>query len=454
MDIQYCDRCGDILQGNALSASSVGNKILCEKCRPNGESSSDLDATVPDLTLSQAVESSNLDLFSSETIARKRSEDKSKSGPRLKLVENEAREDSTVERRQREKVNADNVALRTTLPGKAAPGSTFFVSAGVKPVKGSLKLATPGSSRAITKDGRWRIHCPDCEARLGINPLNQRSKLRCPKCQASLVVEVDQTVRLASEYAKKAPQPTKEGSSPNLDAPVSIEASAKPPLPGGARPRSAAEVVSELAGMLRPGTAAAASAEPQTPSEPSPAPTPSPMSMAPTIVEPVAPVGDFPSVDKMQRETALERATSMQQSVEPVASETPETSTPPAAVVATAPPPAAEIPIPAPRTKTEEGSFLDKGTAPAPREFRPPPEAAPVETKKAKAKAPKTAAATTPAIMTPEQITLAVLVAAIPSFIGIGLVTFVDDPVVSEYLYAFGRTIQAHMREVTHFLGF
>ncbi|MFQ5655176.1 MAG: hypothetical protein ACE5GW_10665 [Planctomycetota bacterium] len=173
MDIQYCDRCGEIIQGASPGGAS-GGEILCPNCRsggtgssPTGRGSADTRGPtepLPDYNLSSMAEEGNLDLFSSETIAQRRKLTSGRTESRLRLVD-EAMSGT-------ESLPADPRGN----PSRGSPG--------------------PGLSAGGAPD-RWRVDCLSCDASLSISPVSGRSKLRCPRCNATMVVDADGRVTLS-----------------------------------------------------------------------------------------------------------------------------------------------------------------------------------------------------------------------------------------------------------------
>ena len=75
MNIAYCDKCGEIIQG---ASHTLGAEVLCVACKgsagpdtaPRRQGRSGMDE---DFSLSSMLEADEMEMFSSDTIARRKS---------------------------------------------------------------------------------------------------------------------------------------------------------------------------------------------------------------------------------------------------------------------------------------------------------------------------------------------------------------------------------------------
>ncbi|MGE3166531.1 MAG: hypothetical protein AB7O52_16645 [Planctomycetota bacterium] len=174
MDIRYCDQCGDIIQGGA--PASLGSKVLCTSCSGSKAAAQPLTARpssqrtkteemrppvdeIPQFTLSSVMRDDGLDLFSPDTIALRKQQRPPKGASKLKLLDESQDE------------------------AKSAPMHTGSVHVGqARPSAAAAPAADPVSQR-------WTVHCGHCQAQLSIKPVSQRSRMRCPRCGGQQILD-------------------------------------------------------------------------------------------------------------------------------------------------------------------------------------------------------------------------------------------------------------------------
>ncbi|MEM7168241.1 MAG: hypothetical protein AAF581_22530, partial [Planctomycetota bacterium] len=196
-EIHYCDKCGDIMQGNFDAASQT----LCLHCQgggpaptssmamppsmpsmPTEEIGGSMTATLErsleepggNMNLNEIVENEGLDLYSPDTVAvRKKAEE---TGSRLRFAE-----PGSVAKPQ------PNAHADQTM---AASASTL-TSTVAAPTLG-MQNAAPAPT--LTPEGKWKLECVHCSGRLAIPPVQRRSKLRCPRCSGEQAIDPSGTL--------------------------------------------------------------------------------------------------------------------------------------------------------------------------------------------------------------------------------------------------------------------
>ena len=174
----YCDDCGTISDKNY---GPEDGSVRCPRCAGATEeatATSGLALLDEPRSLqesgfnSQSSAISDLDLFSSETIAKKRTPRDTDGQTRLRLIEDEAE----------------------------APTETN------EPPQQSLAPLPPVARQ-------WRFECLACSGSLRIEPATSLSKIRCPRCQTWMIVGANGEVNLPATSEKKpsdTPEPPTE----------------------------------------------------------------------------------------------------------------------------------------------------------------------------------------------------------------------------------------------------
>ncbi len=303
MDLVYCDQCGEVIQGGRSGDGSLRGSSICESCREkksggsrpvSGGSSAGVarkkGESGGDSGFAGVLQTEGMDLFSSETIARRKAESEPRGQTRLKLVDSQGNErDGTRARggesratRRPASPTATQVGIRTVNPNAsvAVPKSQSVVqpksASAAIPRSGSMAgpkhpsaaVAKPGRGGALTltcdegvADGavgsvtrsrstgeeRWKISCLHCNTQLSIKPVEKRSRVHCPRCSGSLVVDPDLRVTRAEGAVARG----SEG-----ERLAQFDSSVQNRSPGQANP---AAVVSQLADMLRASPSSSAS---------------------------------------------------------------------------------------------------------------------------------------------------------------------------------------------------
>lgn len=182
MNIYYCDDCGSVTEQNH---GPENGGMVCRRCsgaqEPQTQPKSGLDlldeppSSLQDANLGEgpSLDSGELDLFSSQTIARRREKPKPRTETTLRLVEEKPEEVATEDSQE------------TQTPSPAV-------------------VATP-PPMAQQPAERWCIDCLSCDGSLSIQPVGQKSRLRCPRCQATMVIEASGQVSLPAA-APQSPQ--------------------------------------------------------------------------------------------------------------------------------------------------------------------------------------------------------------------------------------------------------
>ncbi len=177
----YCDDCGSITDKNNGPEDGT---VRCPRCAGATEESPATSglALLDDPSGSDAGDSQSsfgdpdLDLFSNETIAQKKSKPKAPTGEtKLRLINDE--EDSF---------------LPVTPPTRAP-----------EPIE--------------EEPQQWSFECLACSGTLSIEAVEVRSKLSCPRCQITMVVEADGQVSLPDTTASTSSSAEQEESGQHID---------------------------------------------------------------------------------------------------------------------------------------------------------------------------------------------------------------------------------------------
>lgn len=217
MDIYYCDNCGDVLLGSGQR--SVSAQTLCNKCRggaPAGESLESAKPSGADLdeyTMSSFVKED--DLFSSDTIARRKAQPAAKRKPsNLTIIDDEpaakpvnqgpsgpqkdglAVFDETLKMTGEFGADAPRPKLERPIGGSPAPAepvaprraSTALLTESPNAHADQAVSSTPHRPSPPARDGKWQLKCLACPAQLALKPVEKRSRLTCPKCKSSMVI--------------------------------------------------------------------------------------------------------------------------------------------------------------------------------------------------------------------------------------------------------------------------
>ncbi|HIN79901.1 MAG TPA: hypothetical protein EYN00_02360, partial [Planctomycetes bacterium] len=176
MNILYCDECGSITE---LNHGPKDGGMRCCSCagveEPEVQTKTGLDlldeppSSRDDAGLGEipSLDSGELDLFSTQTIARRREKPKPRTETTLRLIE-ETDEGTAVE-----------------TPSPQSPDAGFQTT--------------------TVQEERWCIDCLCCDGSLSIEPVSQKSRLCCPRCRATMVIEANGQVSLLT-IAPASPQ--------------------------------------------------------------------------------------------------------------------------------------------------------------------------------------------------------------------------------------------------------
>ena len=177
----YCDDCGSITEKNNGPEDGT---VRCPRCAGATEESPATSglALLDDPTGGDAGDGStsfgdtDLDLFSNETIAQKKSKPKAPTGAtKLRLVDDE--EDS----------------FSPVTPPSSVP----------EPIE--------------EEPQQWSFECLACSGTLSIEAVEVRSKLSCPRCQITMVVEPDGQISLPDTAASTSSGARQKDSNQHID---------------------------------------------------------------------------------------------------------------------------------------------------------------------------------------------------------------------------------------------
>jgi len=177
----YCDDCGSITEKNNGPEDGT---VRCPRCAGATEESPATSglALLDDPTVGDAGDGptsfgdTDLDLFSNETIAQKKSKPKAPTGAtKLRLVDDE--EDS----------------FSPVTPPSSVP----------EPIEEEAQ--------------QWSFECLACSGTLSIEAVEVRSKLSCPRCQITMVVEPDGQISLPDTAASTSSGARQKDSNQHID---------------------------------------------------------------------------------------------------------------------------------------------------------------------------------------------------------------------------------------------
>ncbi len=213
MELRYCERCGDIIQlEGKTDPAHPTEHFVCPRCQgvaggakaPAGTGK----ASAP-VSLEKVLDSTSMNLFSSNTILIKRQEQKDK-------------EDAV---RQ----------SRLKLADEVVAGGGELSALG----EGEDDSGDPAGSAIPSRNARkLQFRCLHCRAVLMVRPVEKASRIICPKCQESLYIDQTGIVSRRPSGAKAAP----------------------PAGTAVVKPGSARMAVQDDSSLLDPATAAAAAA--------------------------------------------------------------------------------------------------------------------------------------------------------------------------------------------------
>ncbi len=180
MELRYCEKCGDIIQleGKADPAHPTEH-FVCPRCQGVAGESNPAAGTGQQsapVSLEKVLDSTSMNLFSSNTILIKRKEQKEKEEAfrqsRLKL--------------------ADEVARGGEQNSAPIPEEDDSASAA-------------GSSIPSRNARKLQFRCLHCRAVLMVRPVDKASRIICPKCKESLYIDQTGIVSRRPAGAKAAP---------------------------------------------------------------------------------------------------------------------------------------------------------------------------------------------------------------------------------------------------------
>lgn len=336
MDIYYCDNCGDVLLGSGQR--SVSAQTLCNKCRGAADKGESLEsakhssADLDEYTMSSFVKED--DLFSSDTIARRKTQPAAKRKPsNLTIIDDEpaakpvnqgpagpqkdglAVFDETLKMTGEFGADAPRPRVERPIGGSPAPAeptsprraSTALLTESPNADADQGAACTPHRPSPPAKDGKWQLKCLACPAQLALKPVEKRSRLTCPKCKSSMVIHpagylelfqgsvavrssAPATRRVETPTAEPAAHPSASGSGSSLEdsrvmakSALDPAAHSKPaaPQPESASPNASEEFdpfgppLAESPPAPRPAAAAPPAPAPEVPqASPEPAPPP------------------------------------------------------------------------------------------------------------------------------------------------------------------------------------
>lgn len=453
MDIRYCDQCGDIIQGDGGSAK-VGGQIICSRCdggapqgnvipmqesapknaRPQKEATDE----IPEFTLSSVLHDEGLELFSSDTLAirkqkpAKEKDSKKKTATRLKLVE-------------------DEPMVTQQIPSFAQPPDAPTPAADPAALANEQTMRITSPDPSLANADRWSVECQHCHGKLAIKPVQKRSKLRCPRCGGMQILDPSGSIHRIKEKSSAPPaqtqvahfdlgldltqQPQQPSYStqarspqpePQAQAPAPAPAPAPTPAPAPVsqeeehevyEEESPTQIVAKLAGLVRGETPESITTAHAPAAPPPPAQGPIDPFNAPAQAPPAAAFNPSP----------------------PEASQSFESST----ATATAPEPTLQMPAP-----VQEPSGELEAAPKTP--FQPPKRAAENESAWEQVSGALTPAALDPVDLEPEPINemrsesmvLWIMIAGLPTFVALYLVSNLTSPETHQALHSHGTAAQ------------
>ncbi len=208
MEIRYCDNCGNPIQVELGQLFSTMDRVVCDACRPGAKKDcGDLDARNSGAKLDDILESSNLNLFSSQTIVLHKQKLEQGSAPAEK---------------------PKSAKLKLVKPGSAS--SATGAGSGIRPPQArppqspsSALVASQGASNPSKSAQKIVFRCMHCHSTLSIRPIEKTSKLTCPHCAKDVFITISgRVLKMSPSIALK------KESQPGSNAPASIASTSTP----------------------------------------------------------------------------------------------------------------------------------------------------------------------------------------------------------------------------------
>ncbi|MCI0652101.1 MAG: hypothetical protein L0Z55_09470 [Planctomycetes bacterium] len=142
------------------------------------------------MNLSSVLKSEGLELFSADTVARRKSAEK-RPAPRLKLVGGGSGSSPKL---------GPGAGI-----GSARDAAEAAELAGANTGWSGESMASPPIAEEAPAGERWEISCPHCSALLGVPPVQKKSRIKCPKCFERVIIDPKRIASGAPKAAEAAP---------------------------------------------------------------------------------------------------------------------------------------------------------------------------------------------------------------------------------------------------------
>ncbi len=215
MELRYCEMCGEIIKLQGNSETLEAGAHVCERCASKQQSvpapvkkkaediafrpdaaereGSPTGGVASEITLQQLLAGSELDLYSPDTLARRKAShspaepEKPRAVTKIKLLDPDApaAQSGTA---------ADAPARAATATATAAPAAAGYI--GEKPAQVKDTGSKTVKLQPVRPPDRVRFPCKMCAVTLEIAPIMKTSRLHCPKCRAGMSITPDGNVKL------------------------------------------------------------------------------------------------------------------------------------------------------------------------------------------------------------------------------------------------------------------